>query len=110
MRTAREAGTASPQRRAGLALSTGLLSLLAGGIAYVGIAIAFTVARGNGDAKALAASAGYVTGAFGVPIAAGFYLARSRGWGTLRAIRFAAAVSLLVHVTLLPVALAALTM
>jgi hypothetical protein len=93
-----------------LVVSAGLLSILAGVVAYLGIAIVFAVASSNGNAKAIAASAAYVSGAFGTPIVAGVYLARSRGWGRLRAIRFAAAVSLLVHAALLPVALAALAM
>ena len=94
----------------GLALSAGLLSLVAGIAAYLGIAIVLTVASSNGNATAIAASAAYVSSAFAAPIVTGVCLAHSRGWGRLRAIRFVSAVSLLVHAALLPVALAALAM
>ncbi len=91
-------------------ISAGLVSLVVGAIAYVGTALAFTLATSNADAKAVASSAGYLLGAFGFPILAGVGLARSRGWTCLRVVRFAAVVSLLVHVALLPIALAAFTM
>jgi hypothetical protein len=91
-------------------LSTGLLSVFAAAAAYAGIALAFTLASSNGNAKAVAASTAYVLGAFGAPILTGLYLARYRRWGWLRGVRFAATVSLVVHALLLPVALAALAM
>jgi hypothetical protein len=98
-----------PPPRLGLILSAGLFSVLAGAVAYGAVAIAFTLATSNGNAKAAAAGIGYVLGAFGAPIASGVYLAR-RGWSWLRALRFAAVVTLLIHAALLPVALAALAM
>ena len=87
-----------------------MLSLLAGLIAYAGLTIAFTLVCSNGDAKSAAIGSAYLAGAFGAPIAGGVYLTRYLGWSRLRAIRFAATISLLVHTALLPVALAALAM
>jgi hypothetical protein len=109
VRAASEASV-KPPPRLGLIVSTFLFSVLAGAVAYGAVAIAFTLATSNGNAKAAAAGAGYALGAFGAPIASGVYLARRRGWSGLRALRFAAVVTLLIHAALLPIALAALAM
>ena len=110
MQSASDDSGNSKGRRLGLIVSAGLLSVLAGAVAYGGVAIASTLATSNGDAKAAAAATGYALGAFAAPIASGVYLARRRGWSRLRAVRFAAFVTLLIHAALLPVALAALVM
>jgi hypothetical protein len=81
-----------------LVVSAGLVALVAGVVAYIGVALAVTIVSSNRDAKGIAALGGYLTGAFGAPLAAGVFVTRWRGWGRLRAVRFAAVVSLLVHV------------
>jgi hypothetical protein len=105
-----EADTPSPSSQTGLIVSAGLFVVLAALLAYGGIVVALTLATNNGDAKAAAAATGYVLAAFAAPVLGGVYLARRRRWVWLRGIRFAAVASLLVHVALLPVALAAFAM
>ena len=91
-------------------VSTGLLTLLAATAAYVGIAVALSLATANNDGGAAVACTGYGCAAFVAPAVVGYHLVRSRGWSVPRAIRCAAGLSLLVHVALVPVALAAMAM
>jgi hypothetical protein len=110
MRTATATRANSEGRRLPLLARAALLSLLAGATAYFGLAVAFAIILSNSNAKAVSIGIAYLLSGFGAPIATGFYFARSRGWDWTRAISFAAAVSLLIHGALVPVALAALAM
>lgn len=110
MRTVSEASVKQPVSRLGSVVWAGLLSVLAGAVAYVGVALAVTLVSSHGNASAFAAGTSYVLGAFGGPIFLGVFVARRRGWSGLRAVRFAAVVSLLVHLALSPIALAAFAM
>lgn len=101
--------TATTTRRWQVA-SAVIACVLALAVAYGGIAVALSATTANGDTRAVAAMVGYAVAALGLPIVCGVHLARRQGWSRLRSLRFAALVSLLVHVVLLPVGLAAMSM
>lgn len=93
--------TAEASRQIRLAISTAVLSVLAVAAGYLGIAIAISLVQTNRDAGTVAASVAYVLGISVVPTVTGRYLARSRGWTWLQAVRLAVAVSLLANLVFL---------
>jgi len=90
--------------------STALLSVLALVVAYLGIAIALVIITTNRDQRAVAGGMTYVLIAFGVPVLTGLVLHRRRQWDGLRAVRSGLVLLLLIHVALLPYAVAVFAM
>jgi len=102
--------TAQESRPICLAISTAVLSILAVGAAYLGVVIAITLVQINRDVGTVIASVAYVFGISIVPTVIGLYVARSRGWMWLPAVRLAVTISLLANVPFLPVPLLVMSM
>lgn len=91
-------------------VSTVAAVIVAAGAAYGGIAVATALVGANADAKTVGGGMSYVTAALLVPAFLGWRKYRrgaATGWG---AVRTAAAISVLVHLLLSPIAITVMSM
>jgi urea transporter len=90
----------------GAALVVGVAILLN----YIGIVIAVSLVRANGDARALMGAGLYGMVSVAIPLALSILLIKRAGWTAVRAIRAMASLSILMNLGLAPLGLGIMSM